>query len=113
MNRLKLGTSCASPFSNESGALGTPISLGTRTFIVNEVCLLAWRDTIYVGMACHTKMLDITDSGNSKRSLSVIDSFFQTWCKHQVFCSGDVGKSMWKLAPTMTASLPPQIWDLD
>jgi hypothetical protein len=75
--------------------------------------MLAWRDAVYIGMACHGQLINSKSTSSEERHLVRQDTFFQTWCKHPVFCKGDAWKPKWKLAPTLTASFPIQTWDMD
>jgi hypothetical protein len=84
-----------------------------QKFNVSEVCFLAWRDMVYVGMACHGRLIDSKSSGTEDRRLAWNEFVFQTWCKYQVFCIGDTRKPKEKLASTLTANFPIQTWDLN
>jgi hypothetical protein len=93
MNPPKRGMSFVSLFFGESGALASVV-FRNQKFNVSKVCLLAWMDTVYSGMACHGRLISNVLSGSEDSRLARLDSFFQTWYKHQVFCSGDARKPM-------------------
>jgi hypothetical protein len=56
-------------------------------FNVTQVCELAWKDTIFAGMASiRQSKRDFTRKGVEKQSNIALE-FALTWCRNEVFCS--------------------------
>jgi hypothetical protein len=72
-----------------------------------EVCQLAWKDTIYAGMARLMHLKTSSPSLQGDKLINISKAFNSTWCRNEVFCAGSFSAPRWRLSPA--ASLLPML----